>query len=133
MKRLLYTFALLALTSAVAGSLPSQKAQTTEPLLALKGFDPVMLLKGEEVKGDANLSVTRGLFRYLFSTSETREQFEKEPKDYEIQMGGTCPVVPGAEGDPGLFTVYKDRIYIFATPGCLDSFKATPEQFISSK
>jgi YHS domain-containing protein len=135
MKRLLvYAIALLVFAAALlAEPLAAHKTQTTEVPLALKGLDPVMLVAGKEVKGDSTLSVTRGLFRYFFSSAENKAKFEKQPKEYEIQLGGTCPVVPGAEGDPELFAVYKDRIYIFATPGCLDSFKATPEQFVGSK
>ena len=130
MKKSLLTIALLLMAGMASLASQPQTAQTTEGILSLKGFDPVLLAKGKEVKGDENLSINRGGFRYLFSSAENKALFEKEPKVYEIQMGGTCPVVPGAEGDPNLYVVHKERIYIFATPGCVDSFKANPDQFL---
>lgn len=131
MKKSLFTFALLLAVGLVSLGLAQE---TTKPqgILSLKGFDPVMLAKGKEIRGDEKLTITRGGFRYLFSSAENKALFEKEPKVYEIQMGGTCPVVPGAEGDPALFVVHKERIYIFATPGCVDSFKANPEEFLKN-
>jgi YHS domain-containing protein len=107
-------------------------AQNAEGRVALKGLDPVLLVKGKEEKGSDKFSVTKGGFRYFFSTAENKAAFEKEPKVYQIQLDGTCPVVPGAEGDPELFVVHKERIYIFATPGCVDSFKANPGTFVAN-
>ena len=91
-----------------------------------------MLTKGKEVKGDEKFAVSRAGFRYLFASAENKEAFEKAPKLYEIQMGGSCPVVPGAEGDPDRFYVYKERIYIFASDQCVESFKANPEEFVKN-
>ena len=131
MKKSLFALALLILagTLSLAAQPSVQKSQAVVPL---KGLDPVMLAKGKEVKGDEKLAVTRGGFRYLFSSAENKALFEKEPKLYEIQMGGSCPVVPGAEGDPDRFVVYKERIYIFASDMCVDSFKANPEEFVKN-
>ena len=130
MKKSLLTIALLLMAGIAGLAAQHQTAQKPEGLLSLKGLDPVMLVKGQEVKGDEKLSISRGGFRYLFSSAENRALFEKEPKVYEIQMGGSCPVVPGAEGDPELYVVHKERIYIFATAGCVDSFKANPDTFL---
>jgi YHS domain-containing protein len=130
MKKSLITIALSVMVGIAGLAAQPQTAQKPEGLLSLKGLDPVMLVKGKEVKGDENLSISRGGFRYLFSSAENKALFEKEPKVYEIQMGGSCPVVPGAEGDPQLYVVHKERIYIFATTGCVDSFKANPDTFL---
>jgi YHS domain-containing protein len=127
MKKRLFAFALV-LISGIA-CFAAQQAQK-DGILSLKGFDPVLLAKGKEVKGDEALSITRAGFRYLFSSAENKALFEKEPKVYETQMGGTCPVVPGAEGNPDLYVVHKERIYIFATDGCVESFKANPDNFL---
>ena len=132
MKKSLFALALLILAGTVSLAAQPSVMQKSEAVLSLKGLDPVMLAKGKEVKGDEKLSVSRSGFRYLFSSAENKALFEKEPKLYEIQMGGSCPVVPGAEGDPDRFVVYKERIYIFASDMCVDSFKANPEQFVKN-
>ncbi len=42
-------------------------AQPLQPVDVLEGLDPVMLLQGKEVQGEMNITVTRGLFRYMFA------------------------------------------------------------------
>jgi YHS domain-containing protein len=120
----------MSLVLVLAGLSVLTVVRAEEPRLALTGLDPVMLVKGKEVKGDQKLAVVRKGFKYLFSAAETKATFEKDPKLYEIQLDGECPVVPGAEGNPDLFVVHKQRIYIFATPSCVEQFKADPEKFV---
>ena len=132
MKKSVFAIALMLLAGAVSLAARPSAAQTAGDVLALKGLDPVMLIKGKEEKGNDKLVISRGGFRYLFSSAENKATFEKEPKKYEIQLGGTCAVVPGAEGDPELFVVYKERIYIFASTHCIESFKANPEEYIKN-
>jgi YHS domain-containing protein len=132
MKKSLFALALLILAGVLSVAAQPSVIQKSEAVLSLKGLDPVMLAKGKEVKGDEKLAVSRSGFRYLFSSAANKAIFEKEPKLYEIQMGGSCPVVPGAEGDPDRFVVYKERIYIFASDQCVESFKANPEEFVKN-
>ena len=130
MKKSLFALALLILAGTLSQASQPTAIQKSDAVVPLKGLDPVMLAKGKEVKGDEKLSVARSGFRYLFSSAENKALFEKSPKLYEIQMGGSCPVVPGAEGDPDRFAVYKERIYIFASDHCVEEFKANPEGFV---
>lgn len=132
MKKSLFALALLIMAGVLSVAAQPSVIQKSEAVLSLKGLDPVMLAKGKEVKGDEKLAVSRSGFRYLFSSAANKAIFEKEPKLYEIQMGGSCPVVPGAEGDPDRFVVYKERIYIFASDQCVESFKANPEEFVKN-
>ena len=132
MKKSLFALALLILAGVLSVAAQPSVIQKSEAVLSLKGLDPVILAKGKEVKGDEKLAVSRSGFRYLFSSAANKAIFEKEPKLYEIQMGGSCPVVPGAEGDPDRFVVYKERIYIFASDQCVESFKANPEEFVKN-
>ena len=132
MKKSLFALALLILAGVLSVAAQPSVIQKSEAVLSLKGLDPVLLAKGKEVKGDEKLAVSRSGFRYLFSSAANKAIFEKEPKLYEIQMGGSCPVVPGAEGDPDRFVVYKERIYIFASDQCVESFKANPEEFVKN-
>jgi len=122
---------LLALAAAVCFSSNAFAQTKPESLLAIKGFDPVLLSQGKEQKGDEKILVDHKGFKYLFASAENKAKFEKEPKRYGIQMEGECPVVPGAEGNPEIFTVYNERIYIFATENCLTSFKADPKKYVN--
>ncbi len=107
-------------------------AQTSvEAAIPLEGLDPVLLVQGKETQGDDKFSVTRGRFRYLFASAESKAQFEREPGRYEIQLGGTCARMgPSTEGNPDLFAVHKGRIYLFGSPECAKAFKAAPEKYL---
>jgi putative intracellular protease/amidase/YHS domain-containing protein len=109
---------------ATAGDAPLNKS------VALKGLDPVLLTEGKEVKGRAELFVTREGFRYLFADAANRAKFEKDPERYEIQFHGQCAVMPGARGNPDLFTVHKGRIYAFGSETCQASFQDRPGEFV---
>lgn len=105
--------------------------QSAELAVPLEGLDPVMLTRGKEVQGDEQFAVKRGGFRYLFSGAETKAAFEREPRRYEIQLGGTCAKMgPTVQGNPDLFTVHDGLIYIFGSPACLTAFKASPANFL---
>jgi YHS domain-containing protein len=109
----------------------SSAARKAEAVIPLEGLDPVLLTQGTEKQGDEKFAVTRGRFRYLFAGAETKAAFEREPERYEIQLGGACARMgPSAQGNPDLFTVHKERIYIFGSPTCVKAFKAAPESFL---
>lgn len=115
----------------VKGNIISQdkQPQKSEAVVPLEGLDPVMLLQGKEIKGQEEFSVTRGQFKYVFANKENKATFEKDPARYEVQFDGYCAVAPSAKGNPDLYTVYKGRIYIFATSDCVEEFKANPDTF----
>ncbi|HVF89999.1 MAG TPA: hypothetical protein VNH22_08020 [Blastocatellia bacterium] len=105
--------------------------QASEAVAVIEGLDPVMLVQGREVQGDQKIFVIRGRFQYLFANAENKALFEKDPERYEIQLGGSCARMgPPVGGNPDLYTVYKERIYIFGSPDCLKVFKAAPEKFV---
>jgi YHS domain-containing protein len=107
-------------------------AQSVKVVTALKGFDPVELVDGREVKGAENLSVTRGKYRYLFASEANKQLFEKSPGQYQIQMGGGCGRMGSLSGvgSPDRYYVFDRRIYIFASEQCRNSFKAAPENHL---
>ena len=85
------------------------------------------------MQGKMNLSVTHKQFQYLFASAETKAAFEKDPGKYEIQAGGACARMgPPTGGNPDLFTVYKQRIYIFGSENCKKMFEAAPDNFLES-
>jgi YHS domain-containing protein len=109
-------------------------AQTPKAVTVLKGFDPIELIDGREVKGSEDLSVVRGKYRYLFATDANRRRFEKSPAEYQIQMGGGCGRMGSLSGvgNPDRFHVFNRRIYIFASEQCRNSFKSAPENHLEA-
>lgn len=124
--KLLFALALL-LSGALAGQ---TYAQRQPPFDALGGLDPVMLAQGKEAQGELNITVTRGLFRYMFANAANKAAFEQNPARYEIQLGGHCARMGApTSGIPDLFTVYQGRIYLFGSDECKKLFEAAPQNF----
>jgi YHS domain-containing protein len=106
-------------------------ARAQDTVIPLEGLDPVMLSQGKEVQGDMKYKVTRGRFQYLFANEENKATFEKDPAKYEIQLGGHCARMGAPTGgDPDLYLVHKERIYIFGSEECQKLFKAAPEKYL---
>lgn len=110
----------------------SVTAETPEPVLALKGLDPIELGRGKEVPGQEALECRQGLYRYRFANAENRRLFESKPKEYGIQFGGACGRMGpfSGNGHPDRFWVHDRRIYLFASEACRNSFKKDPEKHI---
>jgi YHS domain-containing protein len=139
MKRSFSLFAMLILigfisTFEAGAEGPREGEQKDEAIIPLEGLDPVMLTQGKEVQGLEKLSVMRGRFQYLFANAENKSLFEKDPARYEIQLEGTCARMgPSTEGNPDLFAVYKERIYVFGSADCRKKFEAAPENYLERK
>lgn len=132
---LLYCFCLLLTTIAVFPTAHPGNAQqspnVSETVIPLEGLDPVMLAQGKEVQGDMKFQVTRGNFRYIFASAESKAEFEKNPSRYEIQLDGHCARMGApTNGNPDLYAVHKERIYIFGSPECQTAFKSAPEKYL---
>lgn len=111
----------------------SALAQNSESVIPLEGLDPVMLSQGKEVQGDMKFSVTRGQFKYIFSSEENKATFEKEPARYEIELEGFCARMGAPTGgNPDLYAVHQGRIYIFGSPECQKLFTAAPEKYLET-
>jgi YHS domain-containing protein len=124
-------FILLSALLVTAHTQARPQSAQAEPVL--EGLDPVMLVRGKEVQGEFDISVTRGQFQYLFANAENKAAFEKDPARYEIQLGGACARMGAPTGgNPHLFTVHKERIYIFGSAECKKLFEAAPEKYIES-
>ena len=127
----------LLAAAGVAGALSSAVpigAATTEYLvinrhtgLAISGFDPVAYF----TDGDAKLG--RGEYEsahagavWRFRNAGNRSAFIADPEIYEPRFGGYDPigVARGVAlpGDPRLWPVAGDRLYLFATAADRDSF-----------
>jgi len=59
--------------------------------IAINGYDPVAYFKkGAAVKGKNELAVFDQGVTYYFSSVENKEEFKKNPSNYEPQYGGWC-------------------------------------------
>jgi YHS domain-containing protein len=90
-----------------------------------------MLSQGKEVQGDMKYKVTRGRFEYIFASAENKATFEKDPARYEIQLDGHCGRMGApTTGNPDLYLVHKERIYLFGSEECQTLFKAAPDKYL---
>jgi YHS domain-containing protein len=128
MLRLVAACSALLFLSTLAG------AQTSGPLLALKGQDPVELIGGKEVPGDPSLTVTSGRFVYRFANAANKAAFEKAQASLGIQFGGACMKMGplSGYGSPERWAVYDKKIYLFASESCRTNFRANPVKFIDT-
>lgn len=101
----------------------------TAPRLALSGLDPVMLVEGREELGKPEIVEDYKGLRYQFASEPNRARFARDRERWSVR-NETCPVVPGAAVDPGIFLVHEGRIYVFATENCRNRFETDPEAFL---
>lgn len=126
-----YSLLLVSVVLGCAIATASAQANSAETVIPLEGLDPVMLSQGKEVQGDMKYKVTHGQFEYLFANAETKAAFEKDPTRYEIQLNGHCARMGApATGNPDLYLVHNERIYIFGSEECQTLFKAAPEKYL---
>ena len=111
---------------------PFAARQAAPPADALDGVDVVVLLQqGKEVFGKSAFHSVHGGFNYLFSSAETKAQFDKAPEKYAIQLGGLCARMGGTvTGNPSDYAVHDGRIYIFGSDECRKLFIATPGKYL---
>lgn len=130
MNRAILVFALLTISLGIATA-STALAQEGEARVPIEGLDPVELVKGKEVIGKVNISVTRGAYKYLFASDENRRLFEQTPERYAIQLGGSCARMgPTVGGNPDIYAVHNGRIYVFGSGECYKLFTATPEKYL---
>ena len=115
----------------LAGSVMAAQ-QAPAPVEALDGIDTVVLLKtGKEAFGKQAFRSEHGRFTYLFSSAETKAEFDKAPEKYTIQMGGLCARMgKTVTGNPSDYLVHDGKIYIFGSDACHKSFASAPEKYL---
>lgn len=100
---------------------------------ALRGLDPVLLGRGEEHVGSAELSATHGGYTYHFASAADRATFLADPERHGIQWGGACARMGplSGTGDADRWLVHEGRIYVFASDQCRDGFARDPGRFLA--
>lgn len=90
-----------------------------ENKLAIQGYDPVAYFKqNSAVKGSKEFATYYQGATYYFSSAANKEEFKKNPAQYEPQYGGWCAYAMGAKGekveiDPETFKVTNGKLYLF--------------------
>lgn len=122
------------IASTVMAILLALPANMQEPCRRVREFsvDPVELVKGKEVVGDATHTHLHGLFTYRFSSAENKAAFLREPGKYEVQLGGSCARMGALSGigRGDIFAVHAGKIFVFASKPCRDGFLKSPEKLL---
>ena len=87
--------------------------------IAIDGYDPVAYFRANKaVKGRKDLAVSHQGVIYYFSSGENKEEFKKNPSQYEPEYGGWCAFAMSAKGekvsiDPETFKILNGKLYLF--------------------
>jgi hypothetical protein len=133
-----------AVLSAAAGLLPLPAlASTTERVvvdrvtgLAIGGHDPVgYFLAGRPTLGRPEHEARWAGAPWRFGNEGNRAAFLAHPEIYAPRFGGHDPVRAArgfvARGDPALFLLHDDRLFLFVSSATRTAFAASPGSFLA--
>jgi len=120
----------LLLASAVASAAEKEAA-----VLALNSACPVGLVDaGHAAQGKDDIASIYKGYTYLFSKPRMKVKFDANPERYAIQLEGYSPVSRtdnrDEKGDPAIYSVHNNRIYIFKDAKQKAEFDLKPEDFL---
>jgi YHS domain-containing protein len=106
----------------------------TDPLtgIALGGYDPVSYFtETSPVSGKAEFEFYWMGAPWHFANEANREVFERHPEIYAPQYGGhgAMSMARGfvSDSDPRLYTVFKDRLFLFYSAANREAFLLAPD------
>jgi hypothetical protein len=118
------------------------RAATTERVvvnhysgLAIEGFDPVAYFTDSvAVQGYPDFEAAEAGAVWRFRNAGNRASFVAHPEIYGPQFGGYDPVDLGRgvtyAGNPRIFLVSGQRLYLFGREANRDAFAANPSRFL---
>ena len=134
---LAFVLPLLAMVSATLGPVQGQSMVTryvTDPLtgIGIYGMDPVSYFTETEPEQG------RGDFEYIwqnvswyFASAANRDVFMRQPEIYVPQFGGHCGMAMArgyvSDSDPRIYTVFKQRLYLFYSAANREAFLLSPD------
>ena len=133
----------LALLTAL-GFIPGSRAATTEQVvtdrvsgLAILGFDPVAyFIEGAALPGKDGFEYTFAGAVWRFRNEGNRGAFILDPEFYMPRFGGHDPVAiargVALPGDPRLWLLAGDRLYLFHAPDAKNAFARDPDAAIAA-
>jgi hypothetical protein len=130
---LLCTFAPAPLGAAVTERVVNDKNTG----LAIYGYDPVAYFTDSRpVAGKSDYELSLGDVVWRFRSSGNRAAFSEHPEIYQPRYGGYDPVSiargVAVPGNPLLWLVVGERLYLFYTEAARNEFAASPDSAISA-
>jgi YHS domain-containing protein len=122
MKQLITAIALLVMQVSIGNAQENTgriKHFNLDHQLAIQGYDPVAYFRqNEAAKGRKEWAVSHQGVLYYFSSAANKEEFKKNPMQYEPRYGGWCAYAMGAKGekvsvDPKTFKITNGKLYLF--------------------
>jgi len=103
--------------------------------LAIDGYDPVSyFVDGRALMGLPNFEAAQGGVVWRFRNEGNRASFLAHPEVYGPQFGGYDPtdVARGltVAGNPRLFAVIEERLFLFSREESRDAFTADPARYL---
>lgn len=94
--------------------------------LGLSGADPVALLNGTQIEGDAQFFAAHEGVAYYFTSAENKAAFEANPAQFTPQNGGFCTLgvayAKKLDGNPEYAAVVDGKLFVFVNQDALDAF-----------
>lgn len=86
--------------------------------IALQGYDPVSYFLNKPEEGREPYSFTYRGVTYWFTSASHREEFKRNPDNYEPAYGGWCAYAMGETGekvkvDPETYKIVDGKLYLF--------------------
>lgn len=101
---------------------------------ALQGYCPVTYLTANKAeKGDAAHQLRYAGELYYFASDEAKKKFTSNPDLYLPQLGGWCAMALGGpygnkfEGDPQVFMLQQNKLFLFSSPRAKNAYYERPE------
>ena len=123
------TLAVGLLFAAPASAASVITAIVTDPLsgVAIDGYDPVTYFTDPEPKpGKPDFEYYWGGVPWYFASAANRDVFIRAPEVYAPQYGGYCQMALArgylSDGNPGIYLVRGDRLYLFYSTANRDAF-----------
>jgi YHS domain-containing protein len=103
--------------------------------LMLRGYDPVSYFKGATpTRGEATITARHRYGTYRFASDAHRSEFLRDPERYVPQYGAFCAkgvsYAVRAGGDPLVYAIRDERLFIFAVPYARDYWLTDPREFV---
>ncbi len=103
---------------------------------AVGGYDTVSYFTEDTpLKGTEEFTTEWRGANWHFTSQENLDKFKEEPTKYAPQYGGYCAWAVAAKkdlvkGDPEVYTIYKDKLYLNYDPSVHKTWEAQKDQFI---
>ncbi len=134
---LAFVLPLFGMVSAAVLPVRAQSVVTlvvTDPLtgVGIYGWDPVSYFTEPEPQmGRSDFSHVWNNVPWHFASAANRDIFARAPEIYAPQFGGhgAMGVARGfvSDSDPRIYTVFKQRLYLFYSAGNREAFNAAPD------